>query len=164
MALKYAKLHKFAHTAFGLAVSGSDVYVVTLTASFEWEVVKLELNPAHNAVEHEEALAVNAGEHALTVDPAGNVYVLEEEAAGKSHVAEYASPVTAASTPEEFGAGEIGETQTLAGIAYSALNGDVYVGDDTSNEVHIFAKGKSVKPPTVSVTPFPKRWPQKASR
>jgi hypothetical protein len=125
-------------TPEGLAIAGNELYVILSPFTEERELAKLTLNAAHNAVEgEEEGIAANSGEHAVSTDAAGNVYVLEEESAGKSHVAVYAPNPTSASTPsEQFGTGEIGEAW---GIAYSTQGkGRVYVSEKANDAVHVF--------------------------
>jgi hypothetical protein len=127
-------------TVEGLAIAGNDLYVIVTPFTEERELAKLTLNAAHNAVEgEEEGIAFNAGEHAVSTDAAGNVYVLEEESAGKSHVAVYAPNPTSSSTPsEQFAAGEIGEAW---GIAYSTQGkGRVYITEKAEDAVHVFEK------------------------
>jgi hypothetical protein len=142
------ELHEFTYGSVeGVAVAGSDVYVATYNESSERDLVKLELNSALHVLEHEEVIAAGIGQQAVTVDARGNVYVLDEEAAGKSHVAEYASTAIAGSKSlKEFGATEIGESW---GIAYSPFNNEIYVSDFENNDVHIFAE---VPGPPVAVT------------
>jgi hypothetical protein len=139
-----APLHEFSLFTVGVAVSGNDVYVITLGSGFEFELVKLVVNPTTHAVEEEAVLDTEAA-RAVTVDPGGNVYVVNEEAAGKSHVAEYASTATAGATPvEEFGAGEIDGSH---GLAYSAQgNGKMYITEAANNDVHIFERNVSTEP------------------
>lgn len=141
-----AELHEFVgSTVEGLALAGVDAYVAVSNGSEERELVKLELNAAHNRVEHEEAIGVNLGEHAVAVDPAGDVYVLDEESEGKSHVAVYGPNPTSASTPsEEFGAGEIGEAWS---IAYSAQGNErIYVTEKAGDAVHVFERSTNIEP------------------
>jgi hypothetical protein len=139
---------EFTHGAVeGVAVAGSDVYVATSNASSERDLVKLELNSVLHVLEHEEVPAEGGGQKAVTVDPSGNVYVLDEEAAGKTHVAEYASTAIAGGKAvKEFGATEIGESW---GIAYSPFNNEIYVSDLENNDVDIFAE---VPGPPVAAT------------
>ena len=141
------ELDEFPAAVEGVAVAGTEVYVATYNGSSERDLVKLELNSSLHALEHEEVLAVGGGQQAVTVDSSGNVYVLDEEAAGKSHVAEYASTAGAGSKSlKEFGATEIGEAW---GIASSPLNNEIYVSDFENNDVDIFAE---VPGPPVALT------------
>ena len=133
------------NTVEGLAIAGDDLYVVTAPViGEERQLYKVELNGEHNGVEEvEEGIGLEAGEHAVATDPAGNVYVLEEESAGKSHVAVYEPNPTESSTPSEtFGTGEIGEAW---GIAYSAQGNDrLYITEKTNDAVHVYERGASV--------------------
>ncbi len=151
------QLGELTYPAFGIALAGSDMYVVTYNSATEPELVKFGLNSSSHTLEHEEAIAVGGGQKAVTVDPSGDVYVLDEQAAGESHVAEYASNATAGATPlEEFGTGEIGESW---GIAYSAQGeGKIYITEPTNNQVDIFERRAGGHPPelegcTVTKTP-----------
>jgi DNA-binding beta-propeller fold protein YncE len=147
-----------AETVEGVAVAGTDVYVAVSNSAEERELVKLELNAARNKVEHEEAIGVNGGEHAVAVDPAGDVYVLDEEGPGQSHVAVYEPNPTSSSTPsEEFATGEIDEAW---GIAYSAQgNGRIYITEKANDSVHVFERKLGGRSPELegctTTTPTP---------
>jgi len=137
-------------TVEGLAIAGNELYAVLSPASEERELAKLTLNAAHNAVEgEEEGIALNAAEHAVTTDPAGDLYVLEEESAGKSHVAVYAPNPTSSSTPsEEFAAGETSEAW---GIAYSTQGkGRIYITEKAEDAVHVFESKAVTGGPEIS--------------
>jgi Collagen triple helix repeat (20 copies) len=149
-ASEFKELHEYGGTAEGLAIAGNDLYAAVRPGARE--LVKLELNAAHNAVVSEEGgIGAEAGEHAVATDAAGHVYALEEEVegSGEAHVAVYAPNPTSSSTPtEKFGTGEIGEAW---GIAYSTQgSGQIYLTEKTDDTVHVFEQPHF--PLTVSVT------------
>ena len=86
----------------------------------------------------------------VAADPSsGDVYVVDTE--GGDHISEYEAggkTLGEAKLIETFGAKEFGEA-TPFGIAYSTFNGDVYVTDDATNEIKIFANG-AIKLPVPS--------------
>jgi hypothetical protein len=122
----------------GLAVSGDELYLATLTG-----LERLILNAQHEEVMKTLIASAPTGSayEAVAVDGKGRVYVdvvyAKEE--GKSSVAEFAAGAAAKSSPvAEFG-GE-GVVQVSEGLAY-ATPGDVpsvLVGDATDDEVHVF--------------------------
>jgi hypothetical protein len=85
-------LHEFSFRPKGLAVSesGKDLYVVDpdSAAEFKYAVFKLVVDPATHAVEAESALDTEEA-RAVSVDPGGNVYVVNAEGGseGGPHVA-----------------------------------------------------------------------------
>jgi sugar lactone lactonase YvrE len=140
-----ATLAKVTFSTVGVTVSGNDVYVITFApGTSKFELVKLVVNPATHAVEAESVLDTEDA-HAVTVDPGGNVYVVDDLGAseGGPHVAKYDATGKFAA---EFGAGEIGES---AGIAYSPFNKEIYVSDLEHNNVHIL---EEVPGPPVAAT------------
>jgi hypothetical protein len=129
--------HLEALTALTVDASG-DIYVANSPFSAA-NLVKLNAS-------HEYQSTVDTDEPtAVTVDPEGDVYVVD--AGGGYRVSEY-DP--AGKSVEEFGAGEIGESE---GIAYSPTNGDLYVTDLEHDEVHVFERGASFALPVVTIAP-----------
>ncbi len=124
----------------GVAVAGSDVYVLTPHAG-ELDVFGWTLNASTHQLENKTEIA--AGEfYAVGVDPEGRIYAYDEEGAKATHhVDVFAAGAGAHASPvEEFGAGTIGES---TGIAYSPHGGGtVYVTDATSNQVHVYTPTK----------------------
>lgn len=137
-------LHEFNFRPKGLAVSesGNDVYVVDpdSAAEFKYAVFKLAVNPATHEVEQESVLDTEEA-RAVSVDPGGNVYVVNAEGGSGSgpHVAKYNA---SGDVTGEFGAKEIGESVGFkpTGIAYSQFNKEVYVSDLENNDVRVFAE------------------------
>jgi hypothetical protein len=140
-------------TAAGLAIAGNELYLTLFRVGRRLE--KAELNAKHTEILETtlEEFAIN-GAHAVAVDPAGDVYLLEEEEAnpGHSKVVVYGPNPTPTSTPiAEFGAGEIGEAR---GIIYSAQgNGRIYVTEPANDQVHVFEKVVKHYALTVTVSP-----------
>jgi hypothetical protein len=126
--------------AEGLAVNGDSVYMIKDKSNEEGEefdtLVRYKQSPTVPHELEEEAAITEvsglAGFRAVTLDPAtGDVFLLSSKAAA-FHVEVF----TESGTPiEEFGTGQIGESR---GLAYSPFNGDVYVSDLTSSNVHVF--------------------------
>ncbi len=108
----------------GVAVaSNGDLYVV----NFFNNLVKLVRGPKG---EVESSVIDTHAPTAVAVDPSGNVYVADTE--GGSHVTKYDA---SGELVEELGAGNI---DLSLGLAYSAFNEDLYVGDIEQRDVHVF--------------------------
>jgi phosphodiesterase/alkaline phosphatase D-like protein len=112
----------------GIAVDpAGDVYFVTGNGN----VVKFN---AEGELQSDPELENEAeGATAVAVDPeTSEVFVVDSSP--EYHVTRYSSTGVKL---EAFGAGEIG---TSIGIAYSPVNKEIYVTDETKEEVHVYAK------------------------
>ena len=122
----------------GLAVSGNEIYLATLTGLERWEVNgKYEVDAATPV----STAPVGSAYEAVAVDGKGRVYVdvvyAKEE--GESSVAVFAPNAPANSLPvEEFGEG--GVVQVSTGLAYGAPGSvpTIVSSDTTDDEVHVF--------------------------
>jgi sugar lactone lactonase YvrE len=141
----------------GIALApDGDVYLlatdeVSEGAPVRLKVVKRSVGPT-GKVESESVIDSGHESRAITVDASGDVYVLDREP--EDHVVEYSS---SGAVIGEFGDGHIGFSE---GLAWSPLNGSLYVADSEHEDIAVFAQ-EPPGPPTptvaecVATTPTP---------
>jgi hypothetical protein len=133
-------LHTFPSATWGIAVAADGsldyLYVSTFSAGLTGELLRLEVEPALDAVVSESVFEEKGTELQqvwVATSRSGQVFAVDRE--GGTPYVEVYEP-NGSSAGESFGKGEIGEQP--GGIAYSSVGERVYVSDDQYNDVHVF--------------------------